>query len=186
MEVVGATIRCGLAEPVHFRRSVRGVSILNCCQRLDARARRAEVGDPGKNVDDRLRVKSGDACAADVMHATGDPSADRLFQQRALLLEAPRPRRIGSSDANPFITGLAHGVIVGVEAYAWARGRTKCVRPQGVHSVPICGTWRYKHSTPPGSRRTGPTARDRPVGPTAVRPCCVSPELDVDEVRGPP
>ena len=84
--------------------SVWRVLVLEGCQRYEAVMGRLEVGDADEDVDDGLRVKSGDAGAADVTHATDDPSADRLFQQRALLLEAPRPRRIGRNYPNGFIS----------------------------------------------------------------------------------
>jgi hypothetical protein len=77
MEVVRATRRIRLAEPVHLLGAIRRVAVADASEPLEARAGALEVGHPDKDVDDRLRGEPGHGGAANVVNVAGVPLVDR-------------------------------------------------------------------------------------------------------------
>ncbi|HEV7399309.1 MAG TPA: hypothetical protein VGN84_03470 [Solirubrobacterales bacterium] len=75
-------------------------------ERLKAPASYLEVAYAGEDVDDRLGLEAGNRGAADMVDAAHDPFADRLFEQRALLLESSRPAWIGRRELDGSVAGV--------------------------------------------------------------------------------
>jgi antitoxin YefM len=103
MQVMGSPAGVRLAEPVHLVGEVRGVQIVELCDRLKALPRFLEVADAYEDVDDRLGVEPGNRSAADMVNPARDPAADCDRQGFSLILEADGPRGVVRGDQDRLV-----------------------------------------------------------------------------------
>jgi hypothetical protein len=118
VEVMGASSRIWLAEPVHLVGQVWRMEIIEVGQRPKASTGGREVADADEDVDDWLCFEVGDRGAADVVNAAAGPLADCLLERRSLQLELSGPAWVGRYKLDGFVSGHREVAPYGVRPMA--------------------------------------------------------------------